>query len=93
MRGFFTDHHAAILQMMLDNTDRISAQIAALDARIAEAIGPFSRQAAQLTDITGIDAVAAAELIAEIGSTWPDSRPRRTWCRGPSSARRPPVGR
>ena len=67
LRGFFTDHHAAILRMMLDHTDRISAQIAALDARIAEAIGPFSRQAAQLTDITGIDAVAAAELIAEIG--------------------------
>ena len=27
---------------MLDNSDRISAQIAALDARIEEAIGPFS---------------------------------------------------
>ena len=29
--------------MMLDNTDRISAQIAALDARIEEAIDPFLR--------------------------------------------------
>jgi transposase len=47
LRGFFTDHHATILQMMLDNIDRIGAQIAALDARIAEAIGPFSRQAAR----------------------------------------------
>ena len=52
--------------MMLDNIDRISAQIAALDACIAETIGPFSRQAAQLADIPGIDTVAAAELI-EIG--------------------------
>ena len=42
LRGFFTDHHAMILQMMLDNSDRISAQIAALDARIEEAISPFS---------------------------------------------------
>ena len=67
LRGFFTDHHATILQMMLDNIDRISAQIAALDARIAETIGPFSRQAAQLADIPGVDTVAAAELIAEIG--------------------------
>ena len=41
LRGFFTDHHATILQMMLDNSDRISAQIAALDARIEEAIGLF----------------------------------------------------
>ena len=67
LRGFFTDHHATILQMMLDNIDRIGAQIAALDARIAEAIGPFSRPAAQLADIPGVDTVAAAELIAEIG--------------------------
>ena len=67
LRGFFTDHHATILQMMLDNTDRISAQIAALDARIEEAIAPFSDQAARLAEIPGVDAVAAAELIAEIG--------------------------
>src|SRR6185295_2631072 len=33
LRGFFTEHHATILQMMLDNSDRISAQIAVLDAR------------------------------------------------------------
>ena len=32
LRGFFTEHHATILQMMLDNSDRISAQIAVLDA-------------------------------------------------------------
>jgi hypothetical protein len=31
-------------QMVLDNSDRISAQIAVLDARIEEAIGPFCRQ-------------------------------------------------
>ena len=67
LRGFFTDHHATILQMMLDNSDRISAQIAALDARIEEAIGPFCRPAAPLADIPGVSTVAAAELIAEIG--------------------------
>jgi transposase len=68
LRGFFTDHHAAILRMMLDNTDRISAQIATLDARIEEAIGPFSAQAARLVEIPGVDTVAAAELIVEIGA-------------------------
>lgn len=67
LRGFFTDHHAMILQMMLDNCDRVSDQITALDARIEEAISPFSDQAARLTDIPGVDAVTAAELIAEIG--------------------------
>ena len=53
--------------MMLDNSDRISAQIAVLEARIAEAIGPFCRPAARLADIPGVSTVAAAELIAEIG--------------------------
>ena len=53
--------------MMLDNTDRISAQVASLDARIEEEIGPFSAQAARLAEIPGVDAVAAAELIAEVG--------------------------
>jgi transposase len=67
LRGFFTDHHAVLLQMMLDNCDRISDQITALDVRIEEAISPFSDQAARLSDIPGVDAVTAAELIAEIG--------------------------
>jgi transposase len=67
LRGFFTEHHAMILQMMLDNSDRISAQIAVLDARIQVAIGPFSQPAARLADIPGVSTVAAAELIAEIG--------------------------
>ena len=56
LRGFFTDHHAVILRMMLDNIDRISAQIAALDGRIEEAVAPFSDQAARLVDMPGVDA-------------------------------------
>jgi transposase len=67
LRGFFTDHHATMLRMMLDNTDRIGAQIAELDREIEAAIAPFSAQAAQLCDMTGVDRVAAAELIGEIG--------------------------
>jgi transposase len=67
LRGFFTGHHAVILQMMLDNIDRISAQISALDSRIEEAIAPFCDQVDQLVDLPGVDRVAAAELIGEIG--------------------------
>jgi transposase len=65
--GFFTDHHARILGMMLDNIDRMDAQIAALDAAIEETIAPFVHQVAQLCEVTGIDTVAASELIGEIG--------------------------
>src|SRR6266496_5045933 len=53
LRGFFTDHHATILAMMLDNIDRLSAQITALDTTIAEAVDPFAHQVAQLGEITG----------------------------------------
>jgi transposase len=86
LRGFFTDHHAAILRMMLDNIDRRSEQIAALDTTIEQAIAPFARQVSQLDEITGVGATAAQELIAEVASTWAASPPPRTWCRGPSSA-------
>lgn len=67
LRGFFTDHHAAILAMMLDNIDRLSAQITALDTTIAEAVAPFAHQVAQLSEITAVGPTAAQELIAEVG--------------------------
>jgi hypothetical protein len=67
LRGFFTDHHAAILQMMLDNIDRHSEQIAALDTTLEAAVAPFAQQVAQLDEITGVGVTAAQELIAEVG--------------------------
>jgi transposase len=67
LRGFFTDHHAVILRMMLDNIDRLSRQIAALDAKIEEAVAPFAHHVDQLSEITGFGATSAQELIAEIG--------------------------
>jgi transposase len=67
LRGFFTDHHAVLARMMLDNIDRLSAQIAALDLQAEQAIAPFARQAEQLDEITGVGPTAAQELIAEIG--------------------------
>jgi transposase len=67
LHGFFTDHHAAILRMMLDNIDQHSQQIAALDTTIEQAIAPFAAQVAQLDEVTGVGATAAQELIAELG--------------------------
>src|SRR6266511_3379856 len=64
LTGFFTDHHGVILSMMLDNIDRLSGQITVLDARIEEAVAPFSPQAEQLAEISGCGPVAAQELIA-----------------------------
>jgi transposase len=67
LRGFFTDHHGVILAMMLENIDRLSAQIAALDITIAQAIAPYAAQVRQLAEITGSGTVSAEELIAELG--------------------------
>lgn len=67
LTGFFTDHHGELLAMMLDNIDRLSGQITALETRIEELVAPFCRQVDQLAEIPGIAAIGAAEIIAEIG--------------------------
>jgi transposase len=84
LRGFFTEHHAMLLRMMLDNDDRISAQISTLDTEIEAVIAPFCVQAAKLGDIAGVDRVAVAELIGEIGvdmSRFPTPRHLVSWAK------------
>ena len=66
--GRFTDHHAFLLARMLARVDATDADIAGLDARIEELIAPFSTAAARLDEIPGIGPVAAAIIIAEIGT-------------------------
>ncbi len=67
LTGHFEDHHAFLARRMLERIDRLTADIAALDARIAELIAPFAHQVAQLDDIPGINTITAREIIAEIG--------------------------
>jgi transposase len=67
LTGFFTDHHAWMLRMMLDRIDSLSEQIAVLNDKIEEVIAPFLHQVEQLDEITGIGVISAQELIAEIG--------------------------
>src|SRR5512142_329363 len=67
LTGFFTEHHAVLLRMMLDNIDRLSAQLTSLEQQIEELAAPFSHQLEQLTGIPGISRISAAELIAEVG--------------------------
>src|SRR6266566_5561833 len=65
--SFFTPEHAFVLQMMLDNIDHYTAQIAVLDERIAVLCEPYERQIAQLDGIPGFGVTTAQDLIAEIG--------------------------
>jgi transposase len=66
--GHFTDHHAFLLGKMLGRIDGINADIAELDARIEEMVTPFAAAAQRLDEIPGIGPVAAAVIIAEIGT-------------------------
>jgi len=65
--GYFTDHHAFLLGRMLARVDAITADIAALDARIEEQIAPFAAAVRKLDEVTGISLAAAHTIIAEIG--------------------------
>jgi transposase len=82
--GHFTNHHAFLLQRMLARVDAISADIAAIDARIGEVIDPFAQAVARLDDIPGVGPTAAAVLIAEIGvdmSRFPTPGHLAAWAR------------
>jgi transposase len=65
--GFFTDHHAFLLERMLSRVDAIDADIAALDAKIEAEIAPFGPAVTRLDEIPGINLAAAYVIIAEIG--------------------------
>jgi transposase len=66
--SFFTEEHAFVLSMMLDNTGHYSAQIAVLDEKIAVMCEPYARQVAQLDQIPGFGVKTAQDLIGDIGT-------------------------
>jgi transposase len=67
-RGQFTDHHAFLLRTMLARVDETSADIAALEGRIAELSTPFVAAVDKLDEIAGVGVTAAHVILAEIGT-------------------------
>jgi transposase len=65
--GQFSDHHAFLLQTMLDRIDQTSAAIATVEAKIEQQIVPFQAAVDRLDEICGVGRAAAQVLIAEIG--------------------------
>ena len=81
---FFTEDHAFILSMMLDNIDHLSAQVKELGDRIAVLCEPYERQITQLDAVPGYGITTAQDLIAEIGvdmSVFPTAGHLASWAR------------
>jgi transposase len=66
--GHFTDHHAFLLERMLARVDAINVDIAALEAKIEEKMGPFMVAVGKLDEIPGVNQAAAHVILAEIGT-------------------------
>jgi transposase len=82
--SFFTEEHAFVLSMMLDNIDHYTRQVAVLDEKIAVMCEPYARQLAQLDQIPGFGVKTAQDLIGEIGvdmSAFPTAGHLCSWAR------------
>jgi transposase len=82
--SFFTEEHAFVLSMMLDNIDHYTRQVAVLDEKIAVMCEPYARQLAQLDQIPGFGVKTARDLIGEIGvdmSAFPTAGHLCSWAR------------
>ena len=65
--GRFTASHGQMCRLHLDAYDYLTAQIAGLDALIAEAAAPFAAIIARLVTIPGVGQRTAEVIIAETG--------------------------
>jgi transposase len=67
LQGRMTDHHRWMLRVLWEQLEFLEAQIAKLNVQIHEQVHTHEDAIALCMTIPGIEAVAAANLIAEIG--------------------------
>lgn len=75
LEGRFDEHHALLCRLHLQHIDHIEAMIAELDTQVEAMMIPFHAQREQLSTLTGVAALTAAEVIAEIGAHPAESFP------------------
>src|SRR4029453_4123889 len=66
--GFFTDQHAFLLAKMLGRVDALDADLAGLNAKLAELTAPFADAVDRLDEVPGLGQTAARLLLAELGT-------------------------
>lgn len=82
--GRFNTHHEFLLSQMLRRVEQFEADIAIIDAKIAEHVESFRDVIDLLEQIPGIGPVNATAIIAEIGvdmSRFPDADHLASWAR------------
>jgi len=67
LTGRVKPHHRVLLRTSLDHLRCLEQMIEALDREVEQAMVPFAAQQAALDAVPGIDTVAAAAILAEIG--------------------------
>jgi transposase len=68
LHGRMTAHHRFMIQVHLGQIDALESAVAAIEAHIGDALGPFRAAVSLLTTIPGISETTARVLIAEIGT-------------------------
>jgi transposase len=68
LRGRVSEHHRALLGLLMSHLDALEVLIAELTRRIEAALGRFAEAADRLATIPGVDRRIAASLIAEVGT-------------------------
>jgi transposase len=68
LHGRVTDHHRFMIKLHLAQIDALETAIAAIEARIGDALGPFRAAVSLLTTMPGLSETTARVLIAEIGT-------------------------
>jgi len=68
LEGRAEEHHRFLLRLQLRRLDQADSDLAVLDARIDEALGPYQEQRQLLQQIPGVSRVVAAVVVAELGT-------------------------
>jgi len=68
LHGRITDHHRFMITLHLNQIDALERAVAAIEARIGDALGPFRTAVSLLTTMPGLSETTARVLIAEIGA-------------------------
>lgn len=63
----FEEHHRYLLSTQLERLEVLDGDIAEVERRIAEKLQPYAEQHARLTQIPGVERIAASVIIAELG--------------------------